>query len=204
MTPRLMTLFLRSRLTGVAMGAMLGAAALAWFGFWKAESELAVASITILTPVAPAAVLAAGMASPFGEVERTASFPLASLRGTHLVGLLSWAGMTLASAGAGEPTDGLVWLLIRNGAGHAGLALFGAWVLGAQAGWLVAFAYGGAVTVGRLRGPASDAWWSWPMRDVWDWMAWTLALGFLVVGPWFAVRDGARDRSDDDGHALGL
>jgi hypothetical protein len=147
-------------------------------------------------PLAAAVVVGTTVRSPFGEAERTASQPLPPLRLGHLALLLGYGGVGLALAGV-VPDDGSLGMLLRNGAGFAGLALIGARIFGTAASWLLPLAYGGGVFFAYLIRPANDAWWRWPLQSADDGSAFAIALALLASGLAIVVIAGARDGVDE-------
>jgi hypothetical protein len=152
--------------------------------------------LRMAAPLAAAVVVGVSVGSPFGEAERTASQPLPPLRLAHITLLLAFgvAGFALASV---LPDNGSLGMLLRNGAGFAGLALIGAWLLGTAVSWLLPLAYGGGVYLAYLTRPPSDAWWCWPVQKAGDGSALVIALSLLAAGFAMVVFAGAPDRLDE-------
>ncbi len=186
---RLADLYLRSRRTGCALLALAVMAGLAWL--WanamlqvpmlRGNSQIYI-PVMFFIPLLSAAVIGAAVYSPFGEVELVASRSLPGLRLGHAAGLLAVALATLMLAAAQWRYDWAELILARNLAGFAGLAFLGAALVGSRLSWVPPMAFGiiayrlGAIGYGKF------AWWAWPMQPIGDDLAWTLALGLLLVG----------------------
>jgi hypothetical protein len=194
--PRLVFLFLRSRLVGVSLLVLTAIAAAAGFALDNSDNVDLVLLLRLTAPLAAAVAVGATVRSPFGEAERTASQPLPPLRLAHLALLLIFgvAGLALATFAL---DDGSLGMLLRNGAGFVGLALIGAWLLGTAASWLLPLAYGGGVFFAYLSLPPSDAWWRWPLQPAGDDSALAIALALLAGGMAIIVIAGARDGLDE-------
>ena len=134
--PRLMILFLRSRLAGPTLLVLTAVAAAAGFALDASDDADPTLLLRVTVPLAAAVAVGVAVRSPFGDAERTARQPLPPLRFVHLALLLACgvAGCALASV---VPDDGSLGILLRNGAGFVGLALIGAWTLGTAAPWLL-------------------------------------------------------------------
>jgi hypothetical protein len=152
--------------------------------------------LRMTAPLAAAVVVGVAVRSPFGEAERTASRPLPPLRLTHLALLLACGGGGLALASL-LPDDGSLGMLLRNGAGFAGLALLGARGLGPGASWLFPFGYGTVASFAYFSGHHPDRWWLWPLQSADDGSALAIALALLAVGLANVVPTGARDGLDE-------
>jgi hypothetical protein len=194
--PRLMILFLRSRMAVPALLILTVIAAAAGLALDASNYNDLTLLLRMTAPLTAAAVVGVSVHSPFGEAERTVSQPLAPLRFAHLTLLLAYsvAGFALASV---VPDDGSFGMLLRNWAGFVGLALIGAWMLGTAASWLIPMAYGGGVYFAYLTRPTSDAWWRWPLQPASDDSALAIALALLATGLTIIVMTGARDGLDD-------
>ena len=194
---RLLGLFLRSRRAGSALAGLVAIAAVAWWCFELRRSPAMIGPLTAVVPLGVATVVGVSAGSPFGETERTASRSLPVLRLGQLGGLLACGAMALGSTEAVGPAEVSVWSIVRNGAGFAGLALLWGRYLGAGTSWLPPTAYGLAVHAAAEASAVRAAWWLWPLRDGADRVAWTAALGQVIVGLGGAARHGARDAAGD-------
>lgn len=195
---RLAWLYLRARLAGRAAACLVGVAAATWFLLGLSDDRMLIKLILIVLPLAPAAVIGAGLRSPFGETEVTASRPMPPLRLAHLAGLLAVAALALAAANTAAPGEDFGWLLVRNGAGYAGLALIGGRLAGAAASWVVSVAYGMFVVVAPLAGALDRASpWLWPLHPPAERPAATIALALLLAGVAVAAVFGARAVPDE-------
>lgn len=190
-TPRLAALFLRSRgappaLAELAAIAALGAPLLGWWsGAETAPFLLA------MVPLAPAVVLGAATRSPFGEAERTASRSLPWLRFGQVALLLAGGALALLAIGAAM-RDGAGWVLLRNGAGLAGLALLGARLLGAGLAWAPPLAYLAIVHVAWMANEGRGPWGHWVLTDAPTSRGTAVALLALLGGAALVVASGAR------------
>lgn len=199
---RLAWLYCRSRYLGPALGSLVGVAAVTWFLLGLSDDRMLLKLILIVLPLAPAAVIGAGPRAPFGETEVTASRPLPPLRLGHLAGLLMVAAFALAAANTAAPGEDFRWLLVRNGAGYAGLALLGGRLVGAVASWVVPVAYGMFVVVVPVAGALDpDSPWLWPLHPSAErpaaLIALAMLLGGLVIITIFGPRRGADDGQED-------
>ena len=197
MTLRLAQLYLRSRLAGWVVAALAGIGALTWWGLDRSDAFELTLLLLIVMPVAAATAIGVSARSPFGETERTASRSLPAPRLGHLGGLLLIAALALIAANqaeSGAATDhAFAWVLVRNGAGYAGLALLGARFLGAGLSWVPPTAYGMAAYVVGIAREDKSAWWLWPVQDDTDGSSWVIALGLLGVGLLVVLLQGARE-----------
>ena len=196
---RLASLYLRSRLTGPAAAILLAVGALAWGLVRLAKGEpMAVYLALALMPLAAAVVVGASARSPFGDIERTASYPLPAMRLGHLAGLLLLGALSLALAGADWRWEAPGWVLARNLLGYAGLAFLGARVLGVGLSWVPPLAYGVlSVAIGVIGqtddGETAFARWAWPLHPAAHRPSALLALSLLAAGIALVALLGARD-----------
>ena len=192
-TPRLFGLYLRARRVGPALACLAGVAAATWALLGLSDDRALVKLILVVLPLAPAAVVGTSLRSPFGETEATASRPLPPLRLGHLVGLLAVAGLALAAANSAAPGEDFRWLLVRNGAGYAGLAFAGGRLLGAAASWVAPVAYGMVVVAAPLSGALDrESRWLWPLHPPAERPAALIAAGLLLAGLVVAAIAGPR------------
>lgn len=195
---RLAWLYLRARLAGLAAAGLVGVAAATWLLLGLSDDRPLTKLILIVLPLAPAAVIGSSLRSPFGETEVTASRPLPPLRLGHLGGLLAVAALAFAAANTAAPGEDFHWLLVRNGAGYAGLALVGGRLVGAAASWVVPVAYGMFVVVAPLAGALHrDSRWLWPLHPPAERPAAIGALALLLAGVAVATAFGARAVPDE-------
>ncbi len=177
---RLAALYLRSRLAPAAVAAlavvtMLAYAFLRWY-----DDELEALRITlILSAVAAATVIGAGTHSPFGEAERTTSFPLPGLRLAHLSGLLLLGTCGLVLVVAPWPGQDAPLAMARNVAGLSGLSLIGTRLLGARLSWIPPLTVG---LVALLAPMEAVSWWAWPATPGGDRGAMAGGIVLLVLG----------------------
>ena len=191
---RVLYLFIRSRQTERAVGALLVVGVVAWlwgrlFGF---DEDMLTVGL-VMFPLLAAAALGAVTMSPFGELERAASRPL---RGKYLM----QSGMLLVIAMAGFlaatwnwQVDGAAERALRNLLGFAGLSLLAATLCGGRLAWSIPFAYGlGSVALvedSRHQG------WALPFRPGGDELALAAAVTVLATGLTLIARCGPRDSS---------
>lgn len=197
MTLRLAALHLRSRRAAVALGGLVAVAVVTWLGLALGDGRGLTTVVMLVMPLGAAVLVGTSARSPFGDVERTASFPLPALRLGHLGGLLACGALLLAVANTATPTDDTAWSLVRNGAGYAGLGLLASRLLGAGLAWVPPVMYGTGVLVARLGAADSHRWWMWPVRNSDVDSTWVLALALLAVGLLLAVAHGAQDEAGE-------
>ena len=189
---RLATLYLRSRQTGPMTLALTAVTVVAGVGLAASNSVDLDRFLRMVAPLAAAVVIGAGVGSPFGEAERTASRALPPIRLGHLSLLLATGAVLLALANI-APADGGLGILLRNGAGFVGLSLVGARLLGSGTYWMFPLAYAGAVLADFLVKPDRDASWRWPLQPADDGTSVVITLALFVVGiavvAWFGSRD---------------
>jgi hypothetical protein len=190
---RLVWLYLQSRRTWTALAILIVVATVAWWSLDRSHTDKLTTLLLTVIPVGAAAVIGAGAGSPFGETERTASRRLPALRLGHLGGLLLCAALALAVANRAAPASDTAWILVRNGAGYAGLALLGARLLGAGPAWVVPATYGMAIWVANVAKVPPERWWMWPTENAPDGSAWVSALLLLAIGLLAIVPTGARE-----------
>jgi hypothetical protein len=188
LTPRLLSLHLRSRRVPPAL-ALIAAIAATLRGVqpWtEGTGEFAV-MLPLALAVAAAAVIAASTQGPFGEPER-ATYPLPWLRLAQVVTVLLTAAGLLGIARLGH--DPLA--AIRNLAGFTGLALLTATLISAPLSWITPLAYAiycsGPVDIGAVN------LWSWPALPSGNHAATLIAASLLVAGVACLTRSGTRDR----------
>jgi hypothetical protein len=202
MEPRLLALFLRSRLVTSSLMALAAIAAATGAAFARVTSADLTLLVWCLGPLAAAAVVGVAVRSPFGETERIASAALSLLRAGHVAGLVLGGTIGLALAGmlersADVSTADTAAILTRNLVGLTGLALLAAVLIGAGLSWLAPLGYAGGSVVAVLAGVAEDAWWQWSTQEPDDGAAAVVAAALLVAGLAAVSRLGARDTVDD-------
>lgn len=205
---RLVALYLRSRRVGPALALLGLIAAITALALWVSSGDLYLfGAILFAPPLAAAMVIAAGTCVPFGESEQTASYLLPTLRLSHLLALLAWAGCGLATAAmlwspsemTGLTTAGALvqpsavgWWLVRNLVGFAGLGFLSARWLGSGRAWIIALIHG----ILTLTSPPHTLF-GWPTRPASDQEALVIAVVLLIMGLAVVVPKGAReDRTD--------
>ena len=190
---RRVALFLRSRITGRAVALLVASAAITWLWLlWDSSSGKTAVFLPVAMPLLAATTIGACTRSPFGEQETTAGFPIGALRGSHLLGLLALAALTLALAVSGWAVKDSAWLLVRNLAGLTGLALVAAAVVGAGLSWIAPLAYA-IVALGAEDGGYPSLW-VWPVLAATDRVAGLIALALLALGLLLVAHAGARDQ----------
>lgn len=188
---RLAALFLRTRLTGLALAWIVVAALLGWFWLTRWDDAPVVLAVVAL-PLLPAAVIAATARSPFGDVEEIACRPLPVFRVLHLSGLIALGAGVLAVAASVATGDDLPLALARTLVGYAGLALLCGRLFGSRIAWLAPLAYA-AITL--YLDPGSR--WAWPGQMPAD--TWSLLTAALLggVGLLAAAKATARDQPEE-------
>lgn len=191
-------LFLRSRSAARAALWLVASAVVAWALLRASDDRAVIKLVLIILPLAPAVIIGAGQYSPFGELEQTASHMLPALRLAQMVVLLALAGGTLAAANSAAGGEDFRWLLVRNGAGYAGIALLGGRLTGASLSWLPPLAYGMFVLVAPLGALLErESRWLWPIQPPVERPAGAIAVALLVVGLAVASCLGARITTDE-------
>ncbi len=182
-TSRHLWLFLRSRHAALAALWLVASAIVAWALLRASDDRTVIKLVLIIVPLAPAVIIGAGQHSPFGELERTASHTLPALRLTHLIGLLAVAGGAFAIANSAANGEDFHWLLVRNGAGYAGIALLGGRLTGASFSWLPPLAYGLFVIVAPVGALLDrESRWLWPIQPPAERSAIAIAAALLLLG----------------------
>jgi uncharacterized membrane protein len=189
---RLAHLYLASRSTALALTCLAGVAALMSLGLMVDDNEVIRSMLLTVAPVGVAAVVGASARNPFGEVEMVASASLARLRLGQIGLQIGLAGLTIALGASLTSSGQIAETLIRNGAGYAGLVMLGAWLFGAAASWVPAFAYGAVVLIADSAGVWTDRWWTWPTESAASDSALAFALMTLAAGMTALASQGAR------------
>lgn len=198
MNARQLALFLRSRRAGVTLACLVASAAATWGLLGAIDERMLIKLTLIILPLTPAVALGVGQHSPFGELERTASAGLPALRLAQLAGLLAVAGGTLVAANSAAWGDDFRWLLVRNAAGYAGLALVGGFLTGASFSWALPLAYGLFVVIAPVGDLLErESRWLWPIHPPAERPAILIAAVLLLLGVAIAATHGARTRSDE-------
>lgn len=192
-------LYLRSRVAGYTLASFAVVAFLEWLGgrlllmpLW-AVPAMSLIPVLLFAPLAAACIVGVGTRSPFGEIERTLSYPLPALRLFHLAGLLACGSLMLSIATIGWdlPYTGLI--VTRNVLGLSGLAFITARIVGSGLSWTLPLAY---VALVQLAGRDSEGEWSqwaWPAHPFTDYLSGLLAATLLVVGLLTACFFGPRE-----------
>lgn len=179
-------LYLRARLAGYAGILLVATASLGWVWADKYFHTRSVSlPVLLMMPLISAVIIVVGVNNPFGEVERTASLPLAPLRLTHLGGLFAWGAGTLCLAGSGCEWPYPEVALVRNLAGFVGLGLFASRAIGARLSWVAPLAFGVlAYQIGNVEVNQRVEWvrWAWPMRPSTDPISFAIASVLLLAG----------------------
>jgi hypothetical protein len=177
MTARLIGLYARSRRAGWCLAAITVTAGLRWLVRTPAtEPGVFATLLRLVLPIAAATVVTAGLAGPFGLVERAAGTRLPWLRCGQVVATTLVAAGAFALAGAN----------MRDLAGLVGLTLLTGAALGPARCWIVPLGYAlacaGEVVFGE------QPWWAWPLRAAGDVGALAMAMALLVAGMVVATR----------------
>jgi hypothetical protein len=189
---RLLYLYLRSRLANWAIALLAISGVIEWLWLWHFPPYGFLLSLSLVfIPLGPALVIGAGARSPFGDIERTASRSVGTLRFGHLIALFLFAALVLI-AGSSRITVGIDRELIRNLAGYLGLTLLAAWLIGTGLSWVVPLGYAALALVivpgNRL---------AWAVRVPID--SWSVAVAAVLVtlGLLVVTLQGTRDQTDE-------
>jgi len=198
---RLMRLYAVSRRIPAAVAAIAGCAIalrVALLGHWDAYGAL---QLPLVIETAAATMVAATVASPFGEPERVCGrwLPFLRLAATVALTAIAASALVIAAATGGHLAGGTLDV-IRNVAGTTGLGLLCAAALGGGLSWTGPTAYllpGVYALYTQWHGPALTTPWLWPGRPPRD-LGGALCAG-LVFAAGLAVitMRGARDRHSD-------
>ncbi len=196
MNARLLRLHLRCRQTGYALLGLIGTAvAVRASHHWTSGTGLFPHLVLLLLGACSATAIATGTASPWREVEQTASSLLPVLRLTHLLTLTGAATAATAVAGLSATYGVSGTALLRNLAGLTGIALLTAAGLGAHLSWTVPLGYV-LYCSGELDLGVTNLW-TWPTLPASDRTATTIALTLLAAGVATVSLVGAQDRRTD-------
>ncbi|MEI2618821.1 MAG: hypothetical protein V9F06_14500 [Thermomicrobiales bacterium] len=188
---RLAILFLRARLTCVALTWFAAAAALTWV--WLTRFDALPVGLALVTlPLLPAVVVGAVARSPFGEAEETASRPMPVYCALHILGLTIAAAVLLVTVATAVDAADLRLALARTLVGFVGLALLGGRAIGSRVAWLTPLAYAALVL---YLDPASR--WAWPIQMPVEGWSVVCAMALMAAGLFAVTRPAARDRFDE-------
>ena len=188
---RLFSLYLRTRLAGWALAVLLASGAVDWLWLFKFPPQGALLTVSLVAlPLLPAVVIGAGVHSPFGDIERTASRTVGTLRFMHLIALF-FLGSLVLFVGSTGVTVGIDRELIRNLAGYLGLTLLTAWLIGTGLSWVVPLGYAALALV-----LVSDNRLAWPARFPIDRWSLTIAVVLIALGLIVVTLCGARDQPE--------
>ncbi len=170
MTLRLIGLYASSRRVGWALAGIVMVAMLRWVVRTYTSSGGQSAVLLELMPVTAAAtVIAAGLVSPFGAVERSAGTLLPALRTGQVLG-------TTLVAAAGFAITGSV----RDLVGFVGIALVTARLLGARRCWIFPLGYA-LLCAGEVELNEYPAW-AWAIQPADSLWAFVIACLLLAAG----------------------
>lgn len=171
MTTRLIGLYTRSRQVGWCLAVIAVTAGLGWLARTPATGPGVFATLLrLVVLIAAAIVVTAGLAGPFGWVERSAGTRLPWLRCGQVL------ATTLVAAGA----FALTGASMRDLAGFVGLTLLTGAALGPARCWIVPLGYALACASEVVLG--ERPWWAWPLRSAGDTGALAIAMLLLVAG----------------------
>lgn len=174
---KLFLLFLRGRRAGYAVATILLVAMAAGLALGLSDARTLTTLIVTMAPGAVAAIVGLSTATPFGELEQTASERLAMLRLGHLGALIICGALAFAAVYGGAMAAESWLVAVRNMLGYTGLALIAARLLGPTHSWLAPVLCG--VLVIAIRG---EGLWAWSLEPAGDTWAALVAGGLLVVG----------------------
>lgn len=189
---RLLYLYLRSRLADWAIALLVVSGVIEWLWLRRfPPSGFLLTMSLVFIPLAPALIIGVGARSPFGDIERTASRAVGTLRFGHLIALFFLGSLALFVGSTGV-TVGMDRELIRNLAGYLGLTLLAAWLIGTGLSWAVPLGYAALALVifpgNRL---------AWAVRFPIDSWSMTVAVTLLALGLLAVTLQGARDHPDE-------
>lgn len=199
----LASLYLQARFFGPAVvgGGVTGC--FGWIWGWRHPGDPTVLwPALVFCPLAAACILGVSTYSPFGEIERTSSYPLALLRLGHLGGVFGLNSLILVTASASWHRSDAPLVLLRNLAGFAGLACLCALVLGGRLAWLLPLAFGMAAYLAggsNEEGGWRPAQWAWPMQSGADPVSALIAVSTLLVGFGAVVLFGVNESREAEG-----
>jgi hypothetical protein len=189
---RLLSLYLRSRLAHWALALLVVSGVIEWLWFWRLPPYgFLLTTALVFIPLGPALIIGAGARSPFGDIERTASRAVGTLRFGHLVALFVIAALVLI-AGASSISTGIDRELIRNLAGYLGLTLLAAWLVGTGLSWIVPLGYAALALVIL---PGSRL--AWAVRVPTDRWSVAVAVTLILLGLLAVTVHGTRDQLDE-------
>lgn len=177
MTIRLIGLYARSRRVGWCLAVIAVTAGVRWLVRIPATGPDAFATLLrLVLLIAAATIVTAGLAGPFGLVERSAGTRLPWLRFGQVL------ATTLVAAGA----FALTGTSMRDLAGFVGLTLLTGAALGPARCWIVPLGYALACASEVVLG--EQPWWAWPLRAAGDTGALAISMVLLVAGVVVATR----------------
>jgi len=185
---RFVMLHFRSRSVGYAVAALIVVAFLEWSGAQLllmrpgAAPQSATIPLFLFAPLAVACIAGASTHNPFGEMERTSSYPLPALRLFHLTGLLVCGSVLLSVIAGGWSLPNADLIVVRNILGLSGAAFIAAHVFGSGLSWTLPLTYVAAV---HLAGQAPNGEWSlwaWPAQPLASVPSSFIAITLLLAG----------------------
>jgi hypothetical protein len=181
MTIRLIGLYTRSRRVDWCLAVIAVTAGLRWMVRTQGTGPDAFAILLRLVPlIAAGVVVTAGLAGPFGLVERSASTWLPWLR----------CGQVLATTLVASGAFALSGTNMRDLAGFIGLTLLTGAALGPARCWTVPLGY--ALACAGEAYLDEQPWWAWPLRAAGDTGALAMGMALLVAGVVAASATGTR------------
>jgi hypothetical protein len=187
----LLSLHLRSHRAGwVTLLALAAAVLRRILGPWTSGSGPFDTMLSLMFVAAAGTLITAGMATPFGDAERSASGLLPLLRLSQLAGtsLVAAVGFALAAGTGGLSTAGN----LRDLGGFIGIALLTGVAVGAGRCWVAPLGYvvlcAGEVDLGQ------HALWAWPTLPITDPQATIVAGILLILGAVVVSAGGLPDR----------
>jgi hypothetical protein len=153
--------------------------------FGARQIDVTVPLFTII-PLLCACVITVPLNHPFGELEQLSGYPIARLRITHLLFVLSVTILLLSFSLPPQTSSDTYLVVIRNLIGYTGLATLGVWLVGNRLSWLFPFT---VFWVTRLNGLVAQGnnnlvWadWAWAFLPGTDLIAFFQALVLGIVG----------------------
>jgi hypothetical protein len=189
---RLVRLYLLSRRVPAALGMLVVCAAgLHLILHWTPTTGDYARQLPLIIVAAAAAVVGAGLRSPFDEAERATGLRLPVLRGLSAVGLVAAGFGALAAGAVGARLSGGAVGLLRDLAGLVGVTLIAAVFGSGGLAWMGTIGYLCLAVAGIGLGWTTP--WLWPARPVLDTGAALSATAALVVGLLAVVFRGTRE-----------
>ena len=161
-----LTLYLRSRRTGMALSATAGCAVLMWvLGMLASDTRDVSVQLVVLTILLLVIALTVTLGSPDGDLDKTAARPLLPWRGAHLLAVFAVVAAFLLFTWATAARFGPAWLALRDAAGLVGLTALCAATMGAHRAWFLPLGWTLAAVLFPQSGPLPGRIFTWQAQD---------------------------------------